>query len=90
MQFNHRVFAGLLSVAIALLWWHLTRPTRPATTHTAAHLLLGWLVIQVTLGIVTLVHVVPLPLAVAHQGSAIVLFGLAVFVRHRVRPVRPA
>jgi len=35
-------------------------------------------------------YVVPVPLAVAHQGSTLVLFGLAVLVRHRVRPRRPA
>lgn len=86
VQFNHRLLATLLGVAVALLWWHMTRPARPAATRAAAHLLLGWLCIQVTLGILTLLYVVPVPLAVAHQGSAIVLLGLAVLVRHRVRP----
>ncbi|MDO8678149.1 MAG: COX15/CtaA family protein [Acidobacteriota bacterium] len=90
VQFNHRLLAGLLCVAIPLLWCHLTRPARPAATRAAAHLLLGWLIVQVTLGIVTLLYVVPVPLAVAHQGSALVLFGLAVLVRHRVRPARPS
>lgn len=85
VQFNHRLLAGLLSVAIPLLWWHLTRPARPAATRGAAHLLLGWLIVQVTLGIATLLYVVPLPLAVTHQASALALFGLAVLVRHRVR-----
>ncbi len=86
VQFNHRLLAGLLATAILLLWWHLTRPIRPAATRAAAHLLLAWLVVQITLGIATLLYVVPVPLAVAHQGSAVVLFALAVFVRHRVRP----
>lgn len=86
VQFNHRLLAGVLCIVIPLLWWHLTRPTRPATTRMAAHLLLAWLVVQVTLGITTLLYVVPMSLAVAHQGSAIGLFGLAVFVRHRLRP----
>ncbi|MCC7242690.1 MAG: COX15/CtaA family protein, partial [Acidobacteria bacterium] len=81
-----RLLAGVLCIVIPLLWWHLTRPTRPATTRMAAHLLLAWLVVQVTLGITTLLYVVPMSLAVAHQGSAIGLFGLAVFVRHRLRP----
>ena len=86
VQFNHRALATLLSVAIPWLWWHLTRPARPAATRAAAHLLLGWLGIQIALGIATLLWVVPVPLAVAHQGSAVVLFGLAILVRHRVRP----
>lgn len=85
VQFNHRLLAGVSGLAIAWLWWMLTRPTRVAATRAAAHLLLGWLGLQITLGIVTLLYVVPVPIAVAHQGSAVVLFGLAVLVRHRVR-----
>lgn len=89
VQFNHRLLAGVLGVAIPWLWWRLTRPTRLAATRAAAHLLLGWLCLQITLGIVTLLYVVPVPMAVAHQGSAVVLFGLAVLVRHRLRASCP-
>lgn len=84
VQFNHRLLAGVSGLVILWLWWQLTRPTRLAATQVAAHLLLGWLCLQVALGIATLVYVVPVPIAVAHQGSAVVLFGLAVLVRHRV------
>ena len=34
--------------------------------------------LKVALGIVPFLYVVPVPLAVAHQGSALALFGLAV------------
>lgn len=88
VQFDHRLLAGLLSLLIVVLWWQLSRPSRPMATRAAAHLLLGGLVLQVALGVATLLYVVPTPLAVAHQGSAFVLFGLALLVRHRVRPVR--
>jgi heme a synthase len=89
VQFDHRLLAGLLSLLIVLLWWQLSRPWRPAATRAAAQLLLGALALQVSLGVATLLYVVPTPLAVVHQGSAFVLLGVAVFVRHRVRPGRP-
>ena len=86
VQFDHRLLAGVLGLLIVLLWWQLSRPWRPAATRAAAHLLLGGLVLQVALGVTTLLYVVPTPLAVIHQGSAFVLLGVAVVVRHRVRP----
>jgi cytochrome c oxidase assembly protein subunit 15 len=43
--------------------------------------LLG-LVIQVTLGILTLRLLVPLPLAVTHQAGALLLLSLALFLMH--------
>ncbi len=86
VQFDHRLLAGLLGLLIGWLWWQLSRPWRVAATRAAAHLLLGCLMLQVALGVATLLYVVPTPLAVLHQGSAFVLLGAAVLVRHRVRP----
>ena len=43
------------------------------------------LAVQITLGILTLVHVVPLPLAAAHQAGALMLFALALNVAHTLR-----
>jgi cytochrome c oxidase assembly protein subunit 15 len=43
------------------------------------------LAVQVTLGILTLVHGVPLPLAALHQAGALLLFGAALNVAHAVR-----
>lgn len=86
VQFGHRLLALALSLLVLLLWWQLTRRWRPAATRAAASLLLGGLVLQVALGVSTLLYVVPTRLAVTHQGNAFVLLGLALLVRHRVRP----
>jgi cytochrome c oxidase assembly protein subunit 15 len=51
---------------------------------------MAMLVVQVTLGILTLLLVVPTPLAATHQAGALVLFTLALFVWHQVRPVGEA
>jgi cytochrome c oxidase assembly protein subunit 15 len=43
------------------------------------------LAVQVALGIMTLLHVVPLPLAAAHQAGAVLLFVLALNLAHATR-----
>jgi cytochrome c oxidase assembly protein subunit 15 len=48
------------------------------------------LAIQVSLGIATLVNIVPLPLAALHQAGAVAVFGLALAVAHALRAPRPA
>jgi cytochrome c oxidase assembly protein subunit 15 len=48
-------------------------------------LLLAAAVLQVTLGISTLLLHVPVTLAAAHQGGALVLLTAILFVNHRMR-----
>jgi cytochrome c oxidase assembly protein subunit 15 len=43
------------------------------------------LVVQITLGIATLLHVVPVPLAAAHQAGAVLLFSAALWVNQALR-----
>ncbi len=88
-QFLHRLAAGF--VAIALIWL----VVRARRSDLAPHLkrrfyylpfgLLG----QAAIGIATLMLVVPLPLAVAHQAGAFILFSLGLFALHGVRRARP-
>lgn len=85
VQFNHRLIAYLLCAVIPLFWWTAMRQALPARTRLAVHLLLGWLAAQVTLGIATLLYVVPVPLGAAHQGGALILFTLALYVLHALR-----
>jgi len=85
VQFNHRLIAYLLCLVIPAFWLTAMRSALPARTRRGVHLLLGWLAVQVTLGITTLLFVVPVPLAAAHQAGALVLFSIALFVRHALR-----
>ena len=85
VQFDHRGIALLLCIVIPVFWWNAMRTELPPRARRAAHLLLGWLVVQVTLGITTLLYVVPVPLAAAHQAGALVLFSLALFAKHALR-----
>jgi cytochrome c oxidase assembly protein subunit 15 len=57
----------------------------PARARSGAHLLLAMLAVQIVLGILTLVHVVPLPLAALHQAGALLVFAFALKLAHAVR-----
>ena len=85
VQFNHRLLAYLLCIVIPIFWWNVMRAGLPERVRQAAHLLLGWLAVQVTLGVTTLVHVTPVTLAAAHQAGALVLFSVALYIPHALR-----
>ena len=90
VQFNHRMIAYL-----ALLWGgaHALLALRAAgfgRFGRAACLLAAGLLLQVVLGIWTLVAVVPLDLALAHQAGAFVVLGLAVYQLHVMRTAQEA
>jgi heme a synthase len=77
VQFVHRTGAYALTLAAALYAWWAWR-AGPALRRRAG-LILGLVAVQVVLGILTLIHHVPLGLALAHQGAALLLLGAAVW-----------
>jgi cytochrome c oxidase assembly protein subunit 15 len=86
VQFTHRVLAILLVVKIVGLW---LRELKAAMTPRARHLsygLLAMVFVQAALGISTLLLVVPVPLALAHQTGALILFTLAISLTHEFTP----
>jgi cytochrome c oxidase assembly protein subunit 15 len=88
VQFNHRLVAYLLAAGIVALWWSARRADLPTRARVGLNLLLLALAAQVTLGIATLIYIVPLPLAAAHQAGALALFTAALYVAHALRPAR--
>ncbi|WP_461482726.1 COX15/CtaA family protein [Porticoccus sp.] len=86
IQFNHRMFAYLLIVLIAVFVLKSLRQTGLyPEARVGLKLVLAMLAIQVSLGISTLLLHVPVPLAAAHQGGAVLLFTSVLFVTHRLR-----
>jgi len=85
VQFNHRLL-GVLSVAGALALWGWGR-MRGLAGHAQFLLLLLPLValLQVTLGIVTLVLAVPVSVAALHQAGAVLLLTVIVLLYHELR-----
>jgi len=86
VQFDHRAIAWLLAVLVPWLWWILRR-TRgiPPRALAGGDLLLVLLAVQIGLGISTLVLVVPVALAAAHQAGAVLVFAAALNVAHALR-----
>jgi cytochrome c oxidase assembly protein subunit 15 len=86
VQFDHRFIALLLAVAIPVFWWRVRRQaSRVPPAKAAANLLLAMAVVQISLGIATLLTVVALPLAALHQAGAVLLFAAALDAVHALR-----
>ena len=91
VQFDHRWLAILTAAAVVGLWIWARRSGLQGRAALAVHLLLAAVGGQVVLGISTLVLVVPVPLAAAHQAGALLLFTAAIFCAHSLRrPSAPA
>lgn len=87
IQFNHRMIAYILSVAIPVFWWKSMKLQAKGKMSLVLNLFLGGLVLQVALGITTLLWVVPMPLAAAHQAGALLLMTFSLLVVHYLKQV---
>ena len=84
VQFDHRVLATLLFLLIPAFWFKAGKLELEPLAKTGSHLLLAALALQITLGISTLLLVVPVALAAAHQAGAIVLLTASLFVSQQL------
>ena len=82
VQFNHRMFAYLLVLLIGAFAVVVYRSGRGGRAPLAVSLLLLALAVQVVLGISTLLLHVPVALAAAHQGGAMLLLTAALYTSH--------
>ncbi len=85
VQFNHRLLGIASLLGVGVLWlvsWQTTLSKRACSAFT---FLFGIAILQVGLGIATLLLVVPLPLGVAHQAGAVLLFTLALWADYEIR-----
>jgi cytochrome c oxidase assembly protein subunit 15 len=88
VQFTHRVLAILLVVKIVGMWLRSRKAAMTARGRFLSHAILAWVFVQAALGISTLLLVVPLPLALAHQTGALILFTLGISLTHELTPQR--
>lgn len=86
VQFNHRLLAVVTLAAAIALWLWSRRLALASGVRSAMGLLLAMALLQLGLGIATLLLVVPVWLAALHQASALVLLGLGLWARHQLRP----
>lgn len=88
VQFDHRLLATLLFLIIPVYWVLGNRRAPDARIRLGFHLLLVTLMAQIALGISTLLLHVPVALAATHQGVALALFTLALYLSHELRDLR--
>jgi len=85
VQFDHRLFAWVLAVLVPLLWVKVLRSNIGVRVRVLAHVLVAALVVQITLGISTLLLAVPVALGAAHQGGALAVLTVAIALNHALR-----
>ena len=84
-QFHHRVLALLTAAALLGLAAAALRPDSPVPLRGAARLMAAAIVVQVTLGIATLLTAVPVTLGVLHQVAGVGVLTTALIAAHTAR-----
>ncbi len=82
IQFNHRIFAYVIVALVVGFAAKALRADIQGHAKTAVFCLIGLLILQVSLGISTLIFYVPIPVAAAHQVGAVALLSASLFISH--------
>lgn len=89
VQFNHRLLGILTAVAGLYLWWKTTRRDWTPAIRLWGRAVGLMALLQVSLGIATLLLRVPITVAVIHQGGAVVLLCFGLLLLHATRRDSP-
>ena len=82
IQFNHRIFAYFIVLLVSTFTFFALKSGPTGSAKRGILCMLAMMIIQVILGISTLVMNMPIALATAHQGGAILLLTASLFVTH--------
>jgi len=85
IQFTHRILTTLIFISVVGFWFKTLNQDLPGRTRMALHCLLAAVILQVTLGITTLLLAVPVPLAASHQAGALILLTVMLWARYEFR-----
>ncbi len=80
VQFNHRLLGYVLFV-VGVLAWLSSRRSAQAHIRTAFSAMMAILLVQMVLGVVTVLYAAPWQLAILHQATAVALFVLILRAR---------
>jgi cytochrome c oxidase assembly protein subunit 15 len=83
--FIHRWLAWLGLIAVPVVYYFVKKLNYPKEIQTGLMWLIGIVVLQITLGVLTIWSYVNIAIALIHQANALVLFALAVYFIHRFR-----
>lgn len=87
VQFDHRLLAIATFVFIVAFWLRARKADLPPRAAKASNALLHAGILQIALGIATLLLAVPTLLAVSHQAVALLLLTIAIYLSHSLRKV---
>ena len=82
VQFNHRMLAYLICILTVVYCWRVVADGAPSLQRRAAMWFATGVLLQVLIGIWTLLAIVPVWLGGVHQFGAVVVLGLAVLQAH--------
>jgi cytochrome c oxidase assembly protein subunit 15 len=85
VQFIHRCFAYSVFVFAIVLWWKSRSTAFAEEVRTAFNMLLICVLLQLGLGIFTLLYAVPVVLGVLHQLGALMLFTIVIYLLHQLK-----
>jgi cytochrome c oxidase assembly protein subunit 15 len=85
VQFNHRLLATMTALTVLFACVIGLRTRLPMNARIAMLLLGGAVLLQYALGVATLLSWVALPVAVAHQGTAVLLLAASLMATHTLR-----
>jgi cytochrome c oxidase assembly protein subunit 15 len=85
IQFMHRTLALIVVAGIAAFWLKTRKMELPKQIKNAISLMILMGLVQLILGVVTLLLVVPVFWGVVHQAGALVLFSIAVWTRYQIK-----
>ena len=79
VQFDHRIGAYVIALVVIALWIAGRRANLTGLARASSNTLLGVMLLQILLGIITLINQAPVPLAALHQAMAVALFASIVW-----------
>jgi cytochrome c oxidase assembly protein subunit 15 len=84
VQFNHRILGITTFSSVASFYYYLFHSSSynklPRSIRLGSHALMGTAALQVILGITTVLHYVPIPLAASHQAGAMTLLTSSIYL----------
>ena len=88
VQLDHRILATTTFTSVMALWAYSrfsrnVRTVLPRSARKGVHGVVGFVFLQVVLGISTLIYLVPLPLASAHQAGSLALLSYVLVLGSR-------
>jgi cytochrome c oxidase assembly protein subunit 15 len=83
--FIHRWFTFVVLIAIAALYFSARKYIDSIDIKNGLNWLLGLVVFQIVIGILTVILHVQIVFALAHQAGALALFALLIYLIHRLR-----